>query len=119
MKEKNYSRRKFLSECVYTGSMFFGAVIAINGCEPKEPASTDKKESASKDRCDDFSSVSKSEMEKREKFGYVDKSLVDGNFCGNCSLYVPYKEEKNCGDCMLFKGPVHFAGHCIQYVPKQ
>ena len=119
MKEKNYSRKEFLSKCVHTGSILLGSLTLLDSCDDKKPASADKKESASKNVCEDFSSVSKAEMEKRAKFGYVDKSQVEGSFCGNCALFVPYKENQGCGDCLLFKGPVRQAGYCIQYAAKQ
>jgi hypothetical protein len=118
MKKMNYSRRNFLSNCLSAGSIFLGGAFILNSCEPKQPPEADKKEAASKNACDDLSGVSKSEIEKREKFGYADKSPDPENNCGNCSMFVPQGQDKECGGCLLFKGPVHSLGYCIQYVAK-
>ncbi len=120
MKNKEYSRRKFISKCFGPGSIFLGGgALILSSCDSKKPPQGDKKETSAKSSCDDLSGVSKSEMKKRQTFAYVDKSPVPGNFCGNCSLYVPQADNSECGGCMLFKGPVRAAGHCIQYVAKE
>jgi hypothetical protein len=120
MKNKEYSRRKFISKCFGTGSIFLGAgALILSSCDSNKSSAGDKKMSSAKSSCDDLSGVSKGEIEKRQKFAYVDKSPVPGNFCVNCSLYVPQPGNAECGGCMLFKGPVRAAGYCIQYVAKE
>ncbi len=120
MKNKEYSRRKFIRKCLGTGSTFLvGGALILSSCESKKSPQGNKKETSTNSSCDDLSGVSKSEIEKRQKFAYVDKSPVPGNFCGNCSLYVPQTDNAACGGCMLFKGPVCSAGHCIQFVAKE
>ncbi len=118
MESKEYSRRTFISKWFGTGSLILGGAVVIKSCDLKKPAVEDKKEASANFSCDDFSRVSKSEMEKRQKFAYVEKSPVAENYCGNCSMYVPQGQEKACGGCMLFKGPVLASGYCIQYVVK-
>lgn len=92
--------------------------MIFGSCDSKQSPPGDKKETAAARSCDDLSGVRKNEIEKRQKLAYVDKSAVPGNFCGNCSLYIPQTDNAECGGCMLFKGPVHSAGHCIQYIAK-
>ncbi len=118
MKNKEYSRRMFISKCLGIGSMFLGIAVVLSSCELNQPPVEDKKGVSLKNACDDFSGVSKSEIEKRQKFAYVDKSPVTESYCGNCSMYVPKDQNKECGGCMLFKGPVYSSGYCIQYVAK-
>ncbi|HEY8659057.1 MAG TPA: hypothetical protein VIM07_12485 [Chitinophagaceae bacterium] len=118
MENKEYSRRKFINKCLSSGSMFLGAAIILNSCNSKKSGVEEKNQSKSGEPCDDLSNVSAEEIEKREKFGYVKKSTDPKRFCGNCSLHIPPVSEKDCGGCMLFKGPVDPEGSCIQFVAK-
>jgi hypothetical protein len=95
-----------------------GGAMIISSCESKKSGQADNKAASSKNFCDDLSGASEGEMEKRKKFGYVDKSTVPENRCGSCSMYIPNEQNKECGGCLLFAGPVHASGYCIQYVAK-
>ena len=118
MENKEYSRRKFINKCLSSGSMFFGAAIILNSCNSKKLGVEEKNQSKSEEPCDDLSNVSAEEIVKRQKFGYVKKSTDPERFCGNCNLHIPPVSEKDCGGCMLFKGPVYPGGSCIQFVAK-
>ncbi len=118
MKTTPYSRKKFISHCFSSASILFGTVIMFNSCESKKPATEEKKESNSKEPCEDLSDVSAEEIAKREKFGYVKQSPDPERNCDNCSLHIPPVAGKDCGGCLLFKGPVNPAGYCIQYAAK-
>ena len=121
MENRDYSRRKFINKCFSAGSLFFGGAIFLNSCNTNESSdkeSENKKQSTSEDPCNDLSGVSSVELEKRQKFGYVKKSIDPERFCGNCGLHIPPVSEKDCGGCLLFKGPVSPDGYCIQYVAK-
>ena len=121
MKKKEYSRRKFIHRFVAGSAAVIGVGVLINSCQGNnKPETKDSNTNApsSTNPCSDFSGVSAEELEKRRKFGYVDKSVVDGNTCGNCGLYLPWEKEKTCGGCLLFKGPVYAEGHCMQWVAK-
>lgn len=115
MTKSKYSRRTFIHQYLSTGSIFFAAIV-VGSCKNKGEGE-DKKE-VSTTACKDLSGVDKSELEKREKLAYVDKSPVSESYCGNCSMYVPGGKGKDCGTCMLFKGTVYASGYCIQYVAK-
>jgi hypothetical protein len=119
MEKSTYSRRKFIGKCLGPATAFLGGAIILSSCKSKTTENNQenngKPESAS---CDDLSGVSKSEIEKREKFGYVKESTVPGSHCGNCSLYIPPEQGQHCGKCLLFKGPVRPTGYCTQYVAK-
>ncbi len=117
MKNNEYSRRKFISKCLGAGSSFLGGALILISCGSKKQGEEVKKEASSKNACDDLSDVSKSELEKRQKLAYVDKSPVQEKYCGNCGLFVP-GQDKDCGGCLLFKGPVYASGYCIQHTPK-
>ncbi|MEO9052975.1 MAG: hypothetical protein ABI280_14345 [Ginsengibacter sp.] len=127
MENKDYSRRKFFNKCFSTGSVLLGGTIFLNSCGTNDSSgntnessgnANEKKQSTSEDPCNDLSGVSDVELKKRESLGYVTKSPVPESYCGNCSLYILPKEETGCGGCMLFKGPVHVEGHCVQWAAK-
>jgi len=115
------SRRRFINKCLSARSLFFAATIFINSCNAKESSdreTNNKKQSTSKDPCNDMSVLNIAELEKRQKFGYEKKSTYPERFCGNCDLHIPPVSEKDCGGCLLFKGPVNFDRYCIQYAAK-
>lgn len=123
--KENTGRRKFISQCAGGGAAIFGAMFLLNGCGNNETKESGEKPVVNKDEgskpadpCNDFTGVSAEELDKRKKLGYVDKSAVPGNSCSNCGLYIPFTDDSGCGKCLLFKGPVHAEGHCIQYVAK-
>ncbi|MFK5973882.1 MAG: hypothetical protein QM485_11465 [Flavobacteriaceae bacterium] len=118
MANKDYSRRKFINRCFSIGSLFLGGVLFFN-CRGKNESSSNesenKKQITSEDSCNGLTSVSAGEIKKRESLGYVTKSSVPDNICGNCSLFIPPKPNEECGRCILFRGPVHYDGHCVQW----
>ncbi len=121
MENKDYSRRKFINKCLNTGSSFFGGALLFNSCNTNDSSggeSENKKQSTSEGACNDLSSVSSEEIEKRQKFGYIEKTTDPERFCGNCGLHIPPVSEKDCGGCLLFKGPVNPDGYCVQYAAK-
>ena len=125
MENKEYSRRKFINKCFGSFSVFLGGAVVLQSCnsndsgeEKKDPGQGKEDQVKSGKPCDDLSGVSATEIEKRQKFGYVDKSPDPERFCNNCSLHLPPGSDNDCLGCMLFKGPVHPEGYCIQYVPK-
>jgi hypothetical protein len=118
MKNTPYSRRKFIYKCFSTSSIFFGTIIILDSCDSKKPSTKEKKVSTSKEPCEDLSEVSAEEIAKRQKFAYVKQSPDPERNCGNCSLHLPPVNGKECGGCLLFKGPVDPAGYCIQYAAK-
>ena len=118
MENTPHSRRKFIYKCLSSGSIFFGTVIIFNSCNSKKPKAQEKKGSNSKEPCEDLSDVSAEEIAKRQKFAYVKQSPDPERNCGNCSLHIPPVAGKDCGGCLLFKGPVNPAGYCIQYAAK-
>lgn len=107
-----------MCKCFSSASMLFGTAIIFNSCDSKKPGEEEKKGSTSKEPCEDLSGVSTEEIAKRQKFGYVKQSVDPERNCGNCSLHLPPVAGKDCGGCLLFKGPVNPAGYCIQYAAK-
>jgi hypothetical protein len=113
------SRRKFISKCLGSVTFVIGGAFIVSSCDSKVTGKDEKKEKkAVTDPCDDLSEISQDEIEKRKKFGYVKETQVPESFCGNCGLFLPPLPGKECGGCLLFKGPVHTHGRCIQYAPK-
>jgi hypothetical protein len=117
MDNKEYPRRQFINRCFASATMFLGGSLIFARCGSNNPVKEEKTQAKSGQPCDDLSDVSAQELEKRQKFGYVNKSPDPDHFCDNCGLHIP-PSDKGCGGCMLFKGPVHPDGYCIQYVAK-
>ncbi|MEJ7769725.1 MAG: hypothetical protein WKF89_18040 [Chitinophagaceae bacterium] len=118
MENREYSRRGFFSKSLQQGSILLGSALLLTSCEQKDAKPEEVKNLPAKDFCNDFSGISKGELDKRQRFGYVDQSTVAESQCSSCSLYVPHAQQKHCGTCLLFQGPVLSSGYCIQYVPK-
>jgi hypothetical protein len=120
MKNKEYPRRKFISQCLNIGSLFCGGALFLNSCNTNESPGKEetKRQGTANDLCNDLSGVSDEEITKRQGLGYVTKSTISENYCGNCGLYIPPITENDCGRCLLFKGPVYKEGHCAQWVAK-
>lgn len=121
MKANDYTRRKFLRQLAGSSTVVAGAALFLSSCSGGKTSDTktqDAGKAASADPCNDFSGVSADELEKRRKFGYVDKSAESGKTCGNCGLFLTWEKEKTCGGCLLFKGPVHTDGYCMQWAAK-
>lgn len=109
-----FSRRDFIERCSRSGAAFLSVGIAAGACDKNKPATENKK---SPESCDDFSDVSESELEKRNKLAYVKQAPEAGKECNKCKLFLPPKPEEKCGGCMLFKGPVDSNGSCTYWAP--
>ncbi len=132
MKTQNNSRRAFLQKFLSAGLVITaGAVITscnsgtqkegqtAKDATPKVDPEASKSASTGTDdkdfKCDDFSNVSKEELDKRKKLGYEEHSSDPERECIKCNLFIPKGKEKACGGCILFKGPVNNAGTCTYW----
>lgn len=118
MRNKDYSRRKFINKCFKTGSLFLGGALFLNCRGTNESSSNEsenKIQSTLEDPCNDLNGVSEGKIKKRQSLGYVKQSAVPNSSCGNCALFIPPKSNEECGRCILFKGPVYVEGYCIQW----
>ncbi|MDB5262770.1 MAG: hypothetical protein JWQ14_2051 [Adhaeribacter sp.] len=143
----SYSRRNFIYKFLASGTAFLGGSWLLNSCtatqavaqnatattngpttifqnapkppqqgQPK-PGQTGNEKANSQEPCDDLTGVPASEIDKRKKLAYVNKSPIPESKCGNCNLYLPPGKDKACGGCMLFKGPVRAEGYCTYWAP--
>lgn len=69
------------------------------------------------ENCNDLSSLSAEEVDKRTKLGYVDHSPSPDMRCEICKLYLPPAEGAKCGGCSLFQGPVDIGASCTYFAP--
>ena len=55
-----------------------------------------------------------SDLHRRRRLfqAYTDRSRISDRNCKNCSLYIAAPNERTCGGCTLFRGPVHPRGWC-------
>jgi hypothetical protein len=128
MEKQDYSRRlfihKFLSVAglatVAGGTLLIGCnsetkkdakSTADSAAKPPAPAASANEEMT----CGDYSNVSKEELDKRKKLGYEEIASDPERHCIDCNLFIPKGEGKECGGCILFKGPVNNEGSCTYW----
>jgi hypothetical protein len=114
---KVYGRREFIWRHFFSSSIFFSAAIALSECKSKKGSEKEVKKDVKTDPCEDLSGVSKNDIEARKKFAYVKKSPLPDKTCSNCKLHIPPQPGKECGECLLFKGPVYSSGYCTYWAP--
>lgn len=118
MKKESNTRRKFIRRCLSANVFLFGGSWILNSCSSPSTKEEKTEEAFSGDPCEDFTGISESELAKREQLGYVKKSPIPESVCSNCQLYIPPKTDKDCGGCMLFKGPVYADAYCTYWAPQ-
>lgn len=118
------SRRDFLLKVGALGLAGVGASAFLSGCSGDESGSADTSagsgtgsSTTSADlRCDDVSSLSASEIERRnaqiDALEYVTETPNPEKNCANCLFWQEPAQGKECGGCQLFPGPVHPNGYC-------
>jgi hypothetical protein len=109
-------RRKFISQSATAGLGICVSLLAR--CGQKKPVPENRPTGVPVDACDDLEGVPQNDVELRQKFAYVKKSPIPENECNNCNLYLPPGTGKECGACMLFKGPVYSSGYCTYWAPR-
>ena len=114
---RTYSRRIFISHFLCADALFLGCLWSIAGCNSKKPVQENTTPAKNGDPCNDFSGVSESELDKRNKLGYVSMAAMPDKQCKTCKLYLPPRADEKCGGCMLFKGPVDANGSCTYWAP--
>lgn len=108
------TRRQFIHTCI---GLVSGGLI-LNSCGSGDTQGEKQEEAFSGDPCENMTDVSEEELAKRKQLGYVDKSPIPESRCDNCQLYIPPKSDKECGGCMLFKGPVYAEAYCTYWAPQ-
>lgn len=110
------TRRYFIKRAIGAGALLLGNAF-IFSCGNRGPAPAKKEEKHIPSSCKDLTGISKEEIEKRKKLGYVEETPIAENKCSNCKLYLPPADASGCGSCTLFKGPVEAEGYCAYYAP--
>jgi hypothetical protein len=113
-----YGRREFIWKHFFLSSFFLSACVMLSKCGSKKGSEEGEKSGVKINPCDDLSGVSKNDIETRKKFGYVKKSPLPDKSCNNCKLHIPPPARKECGECLLFKGPVYSSGYCTYWAPR-
>lgn len=119
MIEEN-ERRKFLQKCFQLSMVVpvIGLFLASCSSSKKKSGGGQAKAAAKKSPCEDMTGVDAAELDKRKALGYSSLSPIQDKQCDNCKLWIPAKEGKDCGGCMLFAGPVSPEGHCTYWAPQ-
>lgn len=117
---KENKRREFLQQCFQIGLGITAGGVLITSCAPSKKNATKSKETkaAVAGPCDDLTGVDPVDVDKRKALGYTNLSPIQEKQCNNCKLWIPEKEGKECGGCMLFAGPVSPEGHCTYWAPQ-
>lgn len=117
MKKLN-SRRKFIHKCIGANAFLLSGGLIFSACKSDKSKEEKTEEAFSGDPCENMTGLSESDLEKRQQLGYVEKSPIPESVCNNCQLYIPSKTDKDCGGCMLFKGPVYAEAYCTYWAPQ-
>lgn len=118
---KENKRRAFLQQCLQISLGITAGGVVLASCATSTKKSTPQsKENAgtASGPCDDLSGVDPVDVDKRKALGYTKLSPIQDKQCNNCKLWIPEKEGKECGGCMLFAGPVSPEGHCTYWAPQ-
>lgn len=115
---RGHSRRKFIWDCVCASTLFLSGGLILNSCDGKTVQENKLVGAKPVDPCEDLSEISKNDILLRQKLGYVKESPIPDNKCNNCNLFLPPGTNKNCGGCLLFKGPVYPSGYCTYWAPR-
>lgn len=110
------NRRLFLRRCLTWGAT--GGTAWLMACAGAKKQPVTKATTAGTDPCSDLTGVDPTDVQKRKSLGYTNKSPLPDSQCDNCKLWVPAKEGKECGGCLLFTGPVNPEGHCTYWAPQ-
>lgn len=111
------NRRTFLRSCISAAALTGGG-LAFTHCASSKKPQPAKAQTAQADPCSDLTGVDPTDVQKRKSLGYTNKSPLPDSQCDNCKLWVPAKEGKECGGCLLFTGPVNPEGHCTYWAPQ-
>ena len=111
------TRRTFIRQYGRLTAALAGGGVLLPRCVSKDTESGSKAKPTSANPCQDLDGVSAAEIQKRENLGYVSESPIEDNQCNNCNLYLP-PQDKACGGCILFEGPVEAEGYCTYWAPK-
>ncbi len=87
----------------------------LNACDQKQATEQHDTKETGADPCNNLSGLSEIDLNARKKLGYVKESPIADRTCDKCKLWLPPAAGKQCGGCMLFKGPVYPAGYCIYW----
>ncbi|TKT86992.1 high-potential iron-sulfur protein [Dyadobacter frigoris] len=117
---KEIERRKFLQHCFGLSLMVSTGGFLLSSCAGRKKTVANKNTSpvAKVNPCEDLTGVDAVDVEKRKALGYVGLSPIQDKQCGNCKLWIPVKDGKECGGCLLFAGPVSEDGHCTYWAPQ-
>jgi len=117
---KENKRREFLRRFLGLGIAVSAGGLTVIGCTTAKKTADTKKATpvATANPCDDLTGVDPIDVEKRKSLGYTSLSPIPDKQCDNCKLWVPVKEGKECGGCLLFAGPISPEGHCTYWAPQ-
>ncbi|MEP7108548.1 MAG: hypothetical protein ABI760_11210 [Ferruginibacter sp.] len=115
--QRIYDRREFIGKYFFLNSLIAGAPALLIGCGSKKDSPRLKDANINSNPCEDLSGLSENDLEVRTKAAYTIKSPLPDNLCSNCKLHIPPAAGKECGSCLLFKGPVYPSGYCIYWAP--
>ncbi|WP_236973640.1 high-potential iron-sulfur protein [Membranihabitans maritimus] len=113
------NRRKFLQLAIMGSTSVVAGAFLTTGCsDEKKEESEEEIDTLDVESCDDLSKVGEADLKKRKSLGYEETTPIPDKHCSNCQLYIPPKEGRNCGGCILFKGPVFEDGYCTYWAPQ-
>ncbi len=115
MMDSTFSRRRFIQKNIFQALTILGVGGMLNGCDQKQSTQQHDTKETGPDPCNNLSALSEKDLDARKKLGYVKESPIAEKTCDKCKLWLPPAAGKQCGGCMLFKGPVYTAGYCTYW----
>ena len=112
-----FSRRKFIQKYFISNPIVLVAGVMFTGCGEEKQGKQEVLTPG--DPCKDLSNVTDADLQARQKLGYVNESPISERTCNKCNFWLPPLTDKQCGGCMLFKGPVEPSGYCIYWAARQ
>jgi hypothetical protein len=103
------------------GCLSLGCVSFLAACQKKPEAEKQEATGMAEskpagDPCADISGLTEQEKQTRVANAYVEKSMVEGKYCSNCSFFV---SGGPCGTCEIVKGPIKPEGYCTAWTAKK
>ena len=111
------SRRSFLHKCFSSALQLAIIPLIIESCTFKKNETEKGNKKTASDPCSDLA-LSEEDLKKRQSLGYVQKSNSVDRQCNSCNLWLPPADDKSCGICQLFKGPVPSTASCTYWAPR-
>jgi len=113
------TRKEFLQifGSLAISDLFISSLLSCNQRSEKTQAEVQNKPET--DPCENFSQLTKEDLEIRNNLEYVNETPIPEKRCNNCELWIAPEESQICGGCQIMHGPVKDKGYCTAWIVKE